>query len=77
MCRGSQAIVHHWYQPDSYDSLLPAAQAPELVEPDKRPAGVFPAVMCRAADPLLVACRSLARDQALAHGQQPVQRVDE
>ena len=28
LCRGTQALVHHWYLPDSYDSLLPATEAP-------------------------------------------------
>ena len=31
--------MHHWYLPNSYDSLIPAIEAPELVEPDKRPSG--------------------------------------
>ena len=38
-CRGTQALVHHWYLPDSYDSWMPAAEAPEGVQPDTRPSG--------------------------------------
>ena len=33
--RGSQALVHWWYLPDSYDELYPADKASENVEPDK------------------------------------------
>ena len=34
--RGDKALVHRWYEPDSYDSCMPAAVAPEALEPDKR-----------------------------------------
>lgn len=34
-CRESNARVHWWYWPDSYDSWIPADQAPETDEPDK------------------------------------------
>lgn len=33
--RGADARVHWWYWPDSYDSWIPADQAPELDDPDK------------------------------------------
>ncbi|RMZ55318.1 hypothetical protein APUTEX25_003456 [Auxenochlorella protothecoides] len=37
--RGALVRVHWWYLPDSYDEWLPAAAAPEEVEPDRRPRG--------------------------------------
>ncbi|KAL0051641.1 hypothetical protein WJX82_011053 [Trebouxia sp. C0006] len=33
--RGSDARVHWWYWPDSYDSWIPADQAPDVDDPDK------------------------------------------
>jgi hypothetical protein len=41
-CRGNKTLVHRWYEPDSYDSCLPAAVAPEALEPDKRIRGAPP-----------------------------------
>ena len=35
VCRGSDARVHWWYWPDSYDSWIPADQAPDVDDPDK------------------------------------------
>lgn len=35
LCRGSDARVHWWYWPDSYDSWIPADQAPDVDDPDK------------------------------------------
>lgn len=35
LCRDPNARVHWWYWPDSYDSWIPADQAPETDEPDK------------------------------------------
>ncbi|KAK9813885.1 hypothetical protein WJX73_003291 [Symbiochloris irregularis] len=34
--RGSMALVHWWYLPDSYNGYIPADTAPEVAEPDKR-----------------------------------------
>ena len=38
-CRGSKALVHWWYAPDSYDAFINADTAPEEPEPDRRVRG--------------------------------------
>lgn len=40
--RGSKALVHWWYAPDSYDGLISADTAPEEAEPDRRVRGAWP-----------------------------------
>ena len=35
LCRGTDAKVHWWYWPDSYDEYIPADVAPEALDPDK------------------------------------------
>lgn len=35
LCRGPDARVHWWYWPDSYDSWIPADQAPDVDDPDR------------------------------------------
>ena len=42
VCRGSDARVHWWYWPDSYDSWIPADQAPDVDDPDKPAKGQLP-----------------------------------
>ena len=35
-CRNHDALVHHWYLPDSYDEYIPNDVAPNVDEPDKQ-----------------------------------------
>lgn len=42
VCRGTDVLVHYWYYPDSYDRCIPASEAPETLEPDKRIKGEPP-----------------------------------
>jgi len=37
--RGDKVAMHWWYYPDSYDELVVADEAPEVVEPDKQAEG--------------------------------------